>query len=439
MSIKINNLEIENVKRVRAVQLKPTANGLTVIGGKNEQGKSSVLDAIAWALGGDRYKPSKAQNDESVLPPSLKVELSNGIIVERKGKNSSLTVTDPTGKKAGQTLLNSFIEELAINLPKFMEMNNQDKARTLLQVIGMEEEVFALEEKEQRLYEDRLLKGREKDQKQKYADELPSYPDAPSEKVSVSELIKKQQEILAKNGENQRKRNQLEQLEMKRNRAFDELANFEDEIERIKKLHEQKKKEIDEINKDLATAKKSAEDLEDESTAEIEESISNIEVINKKVQTNFEKETAQEQASALLEEYRSLTEQIENTRKDKFDLLAGANLPLDGLSVADSELTYKGQKWDNMSGSEQIKVSTAIVRALNPDCGFVLMDKLEQMDEDTMKEFGEWLEQEELQVIATRVTTREDECQLIIEDGLAVMNETIEEAKKGEAHEDFKW
>lgn len=440
MSVKITNLELENVKRVRAVQMKPTANGLTVIGGKNEQGKSSVLDAISWALGGDRYRPSEAKNNESVLPPSLKVELSNGIIVERKGKNSSLTVTDPTGKKAGQTLLNSFIEELALNLPKFMEMSNQDKARTLLQVIGMEEEIFVLEEKEQRLYEDRLLKGREKDQKQKYADELPSYPDAPKEKVSVSELIKKQQEILAKNGENQRKRNQLEQLEMKRNRAFDELANFEDEIERIKKLHEQKKKEIDEINKDLETAKKSAEDLEDESTAEIEESISNIEMINKKVQTNFEKETAQEQALELLEGYRGLTEQIENTRKEKLDLLAGADLPLEGLSVADSELTYKGQKWDNMSGSEQLKVSTAIVRALNPDCGFVLMDKLEQMDEDTMKEFGEWLEQEELQVIATRVTTREDECQLIIEDGLAVMNKTVNEEKKKEKEfEDFKW
>ena len=163
-------------------------------------------------------------------------------------------------------------------------------------------------------------------------------------------------------------------------------------------------------------------------------------MINKKVQTNFEKETAQEQALELLEEYRGLTEQIENIRKDKLDLLAGANLPLEGLSVADGELTFKGQKWDNISGSEQLKVSTAIVRALNPDCGFVLMDKLEQMDLDTMKEFGEWLESEDLQVIATRVTTREDECQLIIEDGLAVMNETLKETKKEKkSYENFSW
>lgn len=56
-SIKINKLEIENVKRIKAVKIEPTKNGLTIVGGNNNQGKTSVLDSIAWALGGDRYKP----------------------------------------------------------------------------------------------------------------------------------------------------------------------------------------------------------------------------------------------------------------------------------------------------------------------------------------------------------------------------------------------
>lgn len=80
-SVKINKLEIENVKRVRAVKVELTAAGLTVIGGRNNQGKTSVLDAIAWALGGNRYRPSQPQREGSVIPPSLKVTLSNGIIV----------------------------------------------------------------------------------------------------------------------------------------------------------------------------------------------------------------------------------------------------------------------------------------------------------------------------------------------------------------------
>ena len=69
-----------------------------------------------------------------------------------------------------------------------------------------------------------------------------------------------------------------------------------------------------------------------------------------------------------------------------------------------------------MSGSDQLKVATAIVRKLNPKCGFVLLDKLEQMDIDTMNEFGHWLEEQGLQAIATRVSTG-DECSIIIEDG----------------------
>ena len=68
------------------------------------------------------------------------------------------------------------------------------------------------------------------------------------------------------------------------------------------------------------------------------------------------------------------------------------------------------------AGSEQLRVATAIVRCLKPQCGFVLLDKLEQMDLGTLREFGAWLESEGLQAIATRVSTG-DECSIIIEDG----------------------
>lgn len=95
------------------------------------------------------------------------------------------------------------------------------------------------------------------------------------------------------------------------------------------------------------------------------------------------------------------------------------------MSVADGELIYEGQKWDNMSGAEQLKVSTAIVRKLKPDCGFILLDKLEQMDLESLTEFGQWLEQEGLQAIATRVSTGE-ECSIIIEDGYVAGQEGIQ-------------
>ena len=135
--IHINALEIENVKRIKALRLEPSPTGLTVIGGNNEQGKTSVLDAIAWALGGEKFRPSNPQREGSILPPHLKVTLSNGLVVERKGKNAALTVTDPGGRKAGQQLLNSFVEQLALDLPHFLNASGKEKADTLLQIIGV--------------------------------------------------------------------------------------------------------------------------------------------------------------------------------------------------------------------------------------------------------------------------------------------------------------
>ena len=144
MSVKINTLELENVKRIKAIKLEVTASGLTVIGGKNGQGKTSVIDAIAWALGGNKYRPSEAQRNGSVIPPHLKITLDNGMIVERSGKNSTLKVVDSTGNKSGQQLLDNFISEFALDLPKFMSMTDKEKANVLLEIIGVGDKLYEL-------------------------------------------------------------------------------------------------------------------------------------------------------------------------------------------------------------------------------------------------------------------------------------------------------
>ena len=412
MTVKINKLEIENVKRVKAVTIEPTSNGLTILGGNNNQGKTSVLDAIAWALGGNKYKPSKPARDGSMNPPTLRVELSNGLIVERKGKNSDLKVTDPSGQKAGQQLLDSFVEELALNLPKFIESSAKDKANTLLQIIGVGEKLWELDRKEERLYNERRTIGQIADQKKKYAAEQPHFPEAPNELVSISDLIHEQQEILARNGENAKKRQNRENIVNSLHLSEARLKQLKEQLAQEEATHES-------LMSDYIAANKSIEDLVDESTDEIESSIANIEEINRKVRANLDKEKAEEYAKEYGSQYDKLTKEIQDVRDERTSLLDSADLPLPGLSVEDGELIFEGQKWDNMSGSQQLRVATAIVRKLKPECGFVLLDKLEQMDIPTLTEFGKWLESEGLQAIATRVSSGE-ECQIIIEDGYVV-------------------
>lgn len=414
--MKINALEFENIKRIKVVKLEPTANGLTVIGGRNGQGKTSVLDAIAWALGGNKFRPGQAQRDGSVVPPHLKIILDNGMIVERSGKNGSLKVTDPSGNKSGQQVLDSFISELALDLPKFMRMNDKEKASILLQIIGVGDRLFELENEESCLYNRRTEIGRIADRKKKYADELPVHNGLPAEPVSAAELIRQQQDILARNGENQRKRDNVHRIEDEANAVSQEKFFIKREIERLTEQLKEKDSRLTKLLADLEAAKKTAAQLHDESTAELEQSIADIDSLNQKIRENLEREKASMDAEEYRREYDELTAQLEAVRKQKTDLLRNADLPLEGLSVDGGVLVYNGYQWGNMSGSEQLRVAAAIVRRLNPACGFVLLDKLEQMDIDTLEEFGQWLEAEGLQAIATRVSTG-DECSVIIEDG----------------------
>lgn len=415
MSITINKLEIENVKRIKAVKVEPSTTGLTIIGGNNNQGKTSVLDAIAWALGGNKYKPSQAMREGSQVPPTLKITMSNGLVVERKGKNASLKVIDPNGQKGGQQLLDSFVEELAINLPKFMDGTPKEKADVLLEIIGVGDQLAELELKEKEIYNQRHAIGVIADQKEKFAKEMTYYPDAPKQLVSISELIQQQQAILAKNGENARKRQNVERIRY----DYDQSIL---EVDRLRKLLADAEAKTNKLSEDLKIANTDAMDLHDESTAEIEANIADIDEVNRKVRANFDKDKAEEDAKQQREQYNALTNDIESIRQQKRDLLTNADLPLEGLSVDDGKLLYLGQEWDNMSGSQQLMVATAIVRKLKPDCGFVLIDKLEQMDNITLTQFGQWLEQEGLQAIATRVSTG-DECSIIIEDGYSIENE----------------
>ena len=282
MSVTITALEAENVKRIKAVALTPAPTGLTLVGGNNNQGKTSVLDALAWALGGDRFRPDAAVRDGAMAPAHLKVTLSNGVIVERKGKNSALTVTDPTGQRSGQQLLNAFIEPLALDLPRFMEASDREKADILLKIIGIGTELHTRDLEIKSLYDKRTFTGQLAQQKKHFAEELIYYPDAPEEPVSASDLIRQQQEILARNGENQRKRNRLAQFTDLFERQKKVVADLEFQLST-------EKQRLTTMQADVKIAQTSAADLQDGSTAELEASIQNIEETNQKVRANLKR------------------------------------------------------------------------------------------------------------------------------------------------------
>jgi hypothetical protein len=423
MNCKITKFELENVKRVRAVEISPSPVGLTTIGGKNCQGKTSILDAITYALGGEKYRPSNLQREGASAEASIRVTMSNGLVVERSGKNAALKVIDPSGARGGQRLLDGFVEELALNLPKFMGMKNDEKAKVLLSILGIEDQLQAIDAEEKAAYDERTMQGRIADQKEKYAAEMPEWHDVPEEPVTPAALVAESQAIMARNAAKANARANLAQMEKQAAAAW-ELAKAKDQrVADLKAMLAQAEKEYSDA---IIAAKKIHIEIEqakaipidaDESTAEIERKLAELEAINGKVRANSDKQKAIDDAENARQVYNVLTAKVEEVRAKRRKLLESVELPLPGLGVDNGELVYNGQKWDCMSGMEQIKVAAAIIRQRKPECGFILLDKLEAFDLEQLSALSEWLTENNLQAIATRVSTGE-ECSIIIEDGL---------------------
>lgn len=415
--MKIASIALENVKKVRCVTLEPSPSGLTVIGGNNGEGKTSVLDAIAYALGGENYRPSNLKREESLGDPIIHIETDDGLIIERKGKNSDLRVTDSTGRRAGQTLLNTLVGRLSIDLPKFINANSKDKAKMLLQIIGVGEELSALDKEYKAKFDTRLIIGRERDIKKKAAEDMPYHEDAPEKPVSVSDLLKSQQDLIARNA-------RIDALRAERERIIEETCRVEAELDALEKKLEELKKRAEETE---AIPEK-------ESTEELERQIAEHEEINAKVRENEAKRAREQEAVDLSSTYDNLTGEMKEIERKRLALLSSKEMPLEGLSVSsDGDLLLNGKSWDCMSGSQQLIVAASIASKMNPNCGFVLMDKMEQFDLKTLSEFGSWLEERNLQVICTRVSTG-DECTIILSDGVS---EPIEKASTESNQEDY--
>lgn len=402
----IDALEIENFKRVKALKLK-LDEPLTIVGGDNGQGKTSVLDAIAWTLGGDKFKPSNPIKDGADRL-AIRIELSNGIVAERVNKGT-LRVSDPSGKLGGQELLKSFISTFALDLGEFMRASGPEKARLLARAMGNEREILDLDAEEKKARDARYLARQEMDRLVAYAKSLPYYEDAPPAPTNASEIAAKLGAALQAKSEYDQLMARLEQLA---NRSLE-----------IAKQIEELKKEVIRIDEESAEIEKKIMHLPSfENIDALKENLKQAETLNAKYRANEAFRQAMAQAEHAKEAFQKAEEAVKAVQKKKQELAEKAKTLLPGLTIDEGELTYNGKRWDCMSGAEQLKVATAISHALNPKMGFVLVDGLEQLDLKSLQEFANWVAEAGMQCIATRVS-KGPECSIIIEEGLAVGNE----------------
>ncbi len=408
--VTITSLEIENVKRIRALRMVLAEMGLTLIGGGNGQGKTSVLDALMGALGGDAFRQPVREGAEKGV---VRVALSNGITVERvytAGGGSRLKVEDTTGKRCGQALLGEFVSQFALNVGEFMSAPDKRKAEILLKVIGVNPQPF--EERIRTLEADRLLKGRESARAKGNAESLPFFEDAGAERLDGNSISAQMTEALSHNA---RIRQASGDIDAAKDRV--ELAAMK--VKQAEEALKSAQESFAKCESQLAAAKEKALAAgQPVDTQAISKKLQEVTEYNERVSGNLARKHAQELAEQFAGEYKEIQAEIDSVREELRALLEGANLPYPGLGVNNGVLEFNGRPWSALSESERLILATAVSRAVMPQCKFVLIDGMERMDRKTLRTFTGWLVAQGLQAIGTRVGDG-DECSIIIEDGVA--------------------
>ena len=370
---KIVRLEAENIKGIKAVDITAPAVNVIRITGANEQGKTSVLDAITMAVGGAGCIPPNPIRHGA---KDAHIILDCGeFIVERKWTNPEdlsktyLTVKARDGKQysSPQALLNSWIGSLSFDPLEFAGMEAKQQMEELAKLIKLDIDLDEWEIQQKGIYDERTIVNRRLRELQGQLKGLTRpKDDLPAEPVSLTALTDQLNGALEAIRSNEDKRRQLEKLRGERERAVERIQAKKQEIERLQAELAKLETAKDDIDNRGIALKKEVEKLINPDTVALREAIKNAESTNQQIresrlyQEKVKMLKAEESASA------DLSYQLEANGRRKREAIQQAEYPIEGLSLSDEHVTYRGIPFEQLSGAETLKVSMAVAMAVNP-------------------------------------------------------------------------
>jgi DNA repair exonuclease SbcCD ATPase subunit len=418
---KIVQFTAENVKKLRAVQIKPDGS-LIVIGGKNAQGKSSVLDAIMAALGGKSYVPEKAVREGA---KKGFVELDLGDLTVRRTFTASgggtLTVSTKDGAKysSPQKMLDALVGKISFDPLAFARMSEKDQINVLRSLTGLD--FSDLQKNFETIYQERRDINRDikKLEAQLQGMDVPDGSEA-LEPVSIVDLVDELKKAQEQNRANDRIREELStvtedlmHLEERKKALLAELEEVTDRIKQAELTHQELLKKVD--------------GLQDIDVAAIQEKIEAAESINEQVKQYLQKRDILTQLEELRSQAEEKTKQLQDIEKEKRKRIEAVKLPVPGLFFDDEGIVYNGVPFSQASDAEKLRVSVALGLAMNPKLKVLLVKEGSLLDEDNLKLIAEMAEEAGAQVWLERVGEGK-EMSVIIEDGQIKQSQTAEAA-----------
>ncbi|GEP09871.1 ATP-binding protein [Methylobacterium gnaphalii] len=423
--MKIIQLEAENIKRLKAVSISPDGN-LVEITGRNGQGKSSVLDAIWWALSGTaniQSKPIRKGEDEARIRLDL-----GGIKVTRTfkaredgGFTTNVVIESEEGARfpSPQNMLNSLIGSLSFDPLAFTRMQPNDQLEALKRFVP-DVDFAAIEKANKDDFDKRTDVNRTARalRSQASAIEIPS--NTPKERVRTAALV----EAMERAGEHN---TDIERRRARREDTARELRGLEERIRIAETRAAELRAQADRLDQDIIGLKDEAAPIREKiekaeplpepiDTAILRQQIAEAETVNAAVVKREEKARVEARAKEFEEKSAALTKAMEARETEKREAIARAELPVPGISFGDDEILLNGVPFDQASSAEQLRTSVAIAMAANPKLRVIRVQDGSLLDEEAMRILAEMAVEADCQVWIECVQSGRSTA-VVIEDG----------------------
>jgi len=411
--MKIIELKAKNIKRLKAVEIKPKGN-VVIISGKNDQGKSSVIDAIWLALkyadvSKEIVHPIREGEKKASVSLRLRVEKTDNIAGIPEDIKEMIVTRHWTGEDksylkveagenfyttAPQKLVNTFIGAVGFDPLEFARMKEREQRNLLLNLINLEVDLDELENQKRNIYDERTVIGRELKRAEAKVDyEFKSeYPDV--EEVSLVELTERLEKQLEDN-------RRIKSLRAEAKGKLELVERMKDEIKGLKKTISEYMERIDEIAMEVKRIMDENAGIDDIGLMRLK--IERAEKINSEVRKRKQNEEFKKVVEELSGEYGEKTMKIKKLENEKKKALSDTVMPIEGLGITEEGVTYKGYPFKDLSDSEKLKVSLAIMMALKPKLRLITIKDGSLLDDENMKVIEEMVNKEDFQVLIEKV------------------------------------
>lgn len=412
----IISLTVENIKKIKAVTIRPQGH-MVEITGRNGQGKSTVLDAIWWALKGkDNIQTAPIRNGE----PSGKITLElDKYLIERTFRRNELgddyttkitvTTKDRAQMRSPQAVLDGFTGMLGFDPLAFMRQTPRQQYDTLRGLCKLSVDVEELDRQYKGLFARRTEVNRDVKTCEERLANMVIPANAPTERVDVAALVDKVEEINAKNASIAQRQRVRQTLLAENVRRGEEAKKLQARLAEIEKENKASAEQIGEITDYLRENKPQDASFY---TAKIKQA----EQINAVMDLRDNRALEEKTLRAAQKTADELTAQMQGLQEQKRAAIESAKLPVSGLEFGEGDLLLKGVPLAQLSAAEQLKLSMDIAMAENPKLRVLLLKDASLLDSESLDYVRRRAEDEGYQVWAERVAA-DGAVGFVIEDG----------------------